>query len=380
MSQIITRTIEFKVYPNAEQANTLDSWLGKCCWLFNRCLEQRIKSYKRRKQSISYNDQQALLTQWRSRMEWLRLVPAQFARDALRRVDRGMKGFFRRIKSGDKPGFPRFKKRERYRSLEQIQPGNFIREKAIFVPGIGEIRARGRFGLTGRQVGIRLVRRATGWYAQVLMELAKPEPLPETGNECGIDMGLESFATLDSGKRIENPRLLRKATKKLRRSQQRLSKCEKGSNRRKKAVKRVARLHEKVARKRRGFHHSEARAIVNRFDRIAVEKLNVKGLAAGMLAKSVNDAGWGGFLNVLHAKAEEAGRVIVEVDPSGTSQECPQCGSVAKKELSERTHCCKVCGFRCHRDVAAAMVIRQRAFRLVRGELIRPGVTTGLAL
>lgn len=368
------RTIQFKLYPSKEQAATLDSWLSKCCWLYNRCLEQRIKAYKRRKQSINYYDQQKLLTEWRQRIGWLRLVPRYFSCDAIARVDLGMQAFFRRLKQGKNPGFPRFKPRDRYRSLEQMT-GEFkhVRGKAIYVSKIGEVRARGQFGIEGKQIGLRIIKRASGWYAQVLMDITKSVVLPPTGNECGIDLGLESFATLDNGERIENPRLLRRAAKKLKRTQQRLARCQRGSNRRRKAKVRIAQLYEKLVRKRRGFHHRTSRDLVNRFDRIAVEKLNVKGLASGMLAKSVNDVAWGSFLQILRYKAESAGRVVIEVDPSYTSQTCPQCGVVAKKELSERTHSCG-CGLTLHRDHAAAMIVRQRAFRPARGELISPGV------
>lgn len=364
--QTITRTVQFKLYPNAEQVKTLESWLRTCCWLYNRCLEQRIKAYKRRKESPTLYSQQVFLTLLRSRMEWLRSMPAQFQRDALRRVDRGMKAFFRRLKAGEKPGFPRFKKRDRYRSLEQIQPGKFIRDKAIFIPGISEVRSRGRFGIDGKQLGLRIIKRATGWYAQIIVEMPVPAPLPETGQECGIDLGLETFATLDSGERIENPRTLRRSEKKMKAASRRLAKCQRGSKRRLKAKKRLARIHECVERQRSGFCHRVSRNLVNRFDRIAVEALIIKGLAAGMLAKSVRDAAWGIFLRLLRYKAESAGRVVVEVDPNGTSQECPRCGAVARKELSERTHRCG-CGLTLHRDHAAAMIVRQRAFRPVRG-------------
>lgn len=300
-------------------------------------------------------------------MERVRSLPVEFGRDAIRRVDAAFQGFFRRVKKGGDPGYPRFKPMRRYNSLAQSFSYIYIRKDLVHIPGVGLVRARGRFDIQGKQKSIRILRRAHGWYAQIVVECEKPEPLPKVGLECGIDLGLESFATFDNGDKVDNPRLLRKSQAKLKREQRKLSRCQKGSGRRKKQVNRVARLHEKVKRKRRGFAHRLASDIVSRFDRIAVEKLNVKGMARGRLSKSVSDAGWSIFLGVLREKAASAGRELAEVNPRGTSQECPHCGNVARKLLSERTHDCSRCHFVADRDVAAAMVIRQRAFRPDRG-------------
>lgn len=375
-TQHILRTVEFKLYPNKAQAATMEAWLRRCCWLYNQALEMRVKAYKRRKESPSLYDQQVWLTRLRSRMGRIREVPVWFARSALRRLDRAFAAFFRRCKEGAaKAGFPRFKSAARYRSMEFAESRRFVRERAIFIPGVGEVRARGRFDVEGEQRILRIARRASGWYASVVI-FAEPMSMsmPPSDSECGIDIGLEAFATLDSGERIENPRTLRRTEKKLQAAGRRFSRCRRGSCRREKAKARLARLHERAARKRRGFCHRVSRDLVSRFGRLAVEALNVKGLAGGRLAKSVNDAAWGFFLFCLRYKAESAGRVLVEVDPRGTSQECPACGRVAPKALSERAHRCEGCGLECHRDTAAAMVIRQRAFRPVRGGPVRPAL------
>lgn len=366
-TQHILRTINFKLYPTAKQAATLTRWLGKCCWLYNLCLEQRKKAYARRKESVSLYTQMKLLTVWRSRMEWLRIMPAWFARSSLMRVDRSMKEFFCRVKAGNaKAGFPRFKSCDRYRSMDFVESRKFIREKSVFVPGIGPVHARGRWDIQGKQKLLRIVRRASGWYAAIAVE-SKAEAKLTVGPDCGIDLGLKTFATLDSGEQVENPRTLRGAERKLAASQRKLARCQRSSNRRKKAKSVVGLIYERLQNSRRGFCHRTARMLVNRFGRIAIEDLNVKGLAGGRLAKSVNDAAWGQFIRTLQSKAESAGVAIVLVNPSGTSQECPQCGAVARKELSERNHCCQGCGFRCDRDHASAMVIRHRAFGSGRG-------------
>ncbi len=178
-------------------------------------------------------------------------------------------------------------------------------------------------------------------------------------------MGLEHFIVTDDGLKIENPRFRRRADRKMARLQRKLSRCQRGSNRRKTAVARVGRLHEKIARKRKGFLHQVSRDLVNTYQRIAVERLSIKCLSRGWSAKSVFDASWATFLFYLTYKAECAGRTLVKVDCRQTSQTCPACGEVASKDLKEREHNCSGCGFRCHRDQAAAMVVRQRAFRPV---------------
>ena len=355
------RTFQYKLYPNQSQEKTLGRWMGVCCWIYNRCLEHRIKAYKRRQENIKYNDQQSMLTGWRSRMEWLRGVPCCFERDALRRVDRGMKAFFRRLKAGQKPGFLRFRSKHRYNSLESLAVGKYLAGDRIRVPNLGTIRCRGRLLPQGAQRGLRVIHRASGWYAQIILDDGKNPPSAKSGGEAiGIDVGLINFATMSDGIRIENPRFGKQSARKLRSLQRRVSRRVKGSNRRRKAVKALRRQHERVADQRKYFCHQHSTALVLRFGLIAVEKLNVAGMSRGRFGKSILDAAWSVFLSQLRSKAESAGTQLIEVDPRGTSQVCPDCGAIARKELSERTHSC-LCGLKCDRDHAAARVILARA-------------------
>lgn len=360
-------TYSYKLYLNASQEKTLDRWLRTCNWIFNRALEQRIKAYQRRKESVSYQDQQALLTEWRGRMDNLRLVPVEFERDAIRRVDRGLKAFFRRVRAGQKPGFPRFKPHRRYRSLECLAVAKYLQGDRVRIPNLGLVRCRGRLLPLGKQRGLRIVRRESGWYAQVILDNGVQVTPCEPQTSVGIDVGLQSFATLSNGEKIDNPRFARKAERKTCALQRRASRKKKGSANRRKAVKRLARQHERVASQRRLFAHAEARKIVNRFDLIAFENLNVAGMVHGNLARSIHDAAWSFFLFCLIFKAANAGKSTVAVNPRGTSQECPQCQAVAKKSLSEREHVCP-CGARLCRDHAAAQVILARAVAGKRGD------------
>jgi putative transposase len=355
------RTFEYKLYPNKSQVQVLDRWLGVCCWVYNKALEMRIKAYKRRGEQVSLYNQYTFLTEWRGRMDWIRAVPLGFLRDAVRRVDLGMKAFFRRLKTGERPGFPRFRSRHRYNSLEYAAVGNYLVGDRIRVPNMGRIRCRGRLLPEGQQRVLRIIRRASGWYAQIVLDDGQQPPtMRPVKLAIGIDLGLTHFAALSDGTFIDNPRWGQRSAHKLRALQRRVSRRQKGSKRRRKAVKALQRQHERIAAQRRCFCHEHTSILVQKYDLIAYENLNIKGLARTRFAKSILDAAWGTFCNQLSVKAEWAGRSAVAVDPHGTSQTCPNCGRVKPKELSERWHSCE-CGCECERDHAAAQVILARA-------------------
>jgi putative transposase len=363
-------TYEHKLYPNAFQAKTLDRWLRICCGVYNRSLEHRIKAYRRRGESVTYNQQQGLLTEQRARMDDLRSVPVKFARDALRRVDRGFSAFFRRVKAKQTPGFPRFRSWRRYTSLEYAAVGNYVGDGAIRVPCLGRIRSRGRAIPAGSQKILRVIKRATGWFAQVVVDDGVPLPVPvAVESSVGVDVGLTAFATLSTGEKIANPRYGLKSQRKLRYAQRRLARCQRHSRNRRKAVDRVRRIHELVAAQRRSFCHQEARKLVNRFHLIAFENLNIVGMVRNhRLARSIMDAAWGMFTNFVTRKAEYAGRHGVGVHAPGTSQECPWCGAIKPKSLSEREHRCNCNpGVVIDRDHASGLVILSRAIGGNRG-------------
>ncbi len=357
------RTHEFKLYPTKSQEATLETWLRRCCWVYNRALEHRIKAYKRRKQSVSRYEQYNLLAEWRKRISCLSSVPSDFQRDAMRRVDLGMKAFFRRFQAGEKPGFPRFKSSRRYNSMAILDPRSYVHGNKIRIPKIGLIKCSGQDDIPTSQKSLKIIRRASGWYAQVVVE-TDAEQFVSTGEYVGVDVGLTSFAALSTGETIENPRWARRSQRQVAHAQRRVSRRKKGSKNRRKAVKRVAMAHEKITSQRKDFCHQLSRRLVNEYDLIAIEKLNVTGLSRGRLSRSIMDAGWSILFQQLTYKAESAGKLVVAVDPRGTSQTCPECGVVKKKELRERVHACN-CGCVIDRDVAAARVILSRALRVV---------------
>lgn len=325
-------------------------------WVYNRALDHRIKAYRRRGESVQYGQQQKMITGWRDRMEWIRLVPVEIERDALRRVDRGMKAFFRRVKAGDKQkGFPRFKARDRWRSFEVLQTGMSCTNQP-------RDRLTTRMPFTAPTNGC-IPRVDTG---------TAPEKRPVT-RSIGIDVGLTHFATLSDGTKVENPRWYRSAQHRLRFLQRIVSRRRKGSNRRRRAVQRVAVFHERIADTRKDWIHQLTRRLVNEFDLIAIEKLNVKGLARTRLAKSILDAAWSQFATNLSLKAENAGVTVVAVDPRNTSQECSKCGRAVPKLLSDRVHSCG-CGYVADRDENAARNILLRVpEEITRGECTSAG-------
>lgn len=303
-----------------------------------------------------------MLTEWRSRINRLQAAPVEFERDALRRVDRGMKAFFRRVKAGQNPGFPRFKSHLRYDSMECLYRAQYVRcDGYCRIPNLGLVRFKGKkIVLPKTQTLLRVIRRGDEWYGQVVVDDARFMRELEDHGPVGIDVGLTSFAALSTGEQIDNPRWAREAETRLRLAHRHRDRCVRGSRNRRKAANRVRRIYDKIRVQRRNFCHRLSRRLVDNHPIIAVEDLNVKGLAASRLSKSVMDAGWSIFLNHLESKAANAGRKVIRVDPRYTSQTCPDCGAVKPKSLSERVHRCH-CGCVLDRDVAASRVILARA-------------------
>ena len=225
--------------------------------------------------------------------------------------------------------------------------------------GVGVIDVELHRPVVGAIKTLTILRDVDHWYLCVSVE-QDAVPLPASDREVGIDVGLTTFAVLSDGRQIENPRHLKRAAAHLRRCQRRLARRTRGSHRRHKARVLLAKALRKVKNQRRDFHHQASRAIVNTYGQIAVEHLAVKGLSAGRLARSVNDAGWASFFTKLAYKAESAGRVLVTVDPRGTSQTCV-CGATVRKTLDDRWHDCPACGLSAGRDFVSADIVLQRA-------------------
>src|SRR5262245_59537053 len=354
------KTYEFKLRLNKSFVEACERELEHSRQIYNAALAERISCYQITGASLGYNEQSRHLTEARSLPEVKSHLRA-IQQDALERLDEAFKGFFRRVQDGEKPGFPRFKGRDRYHTFsqkyEKVRPCPIKRDK-LTVPGVGSCRVRLSRPIEGQCKQLRITRRVDGWYALLVCEAPKPEPMPPTGQTVGVDVGISSFATLSNGEVIENPRHLKSAMDDLQRQQRLLSRRQKGSKRRAKQRIKVAKAHLKVSRCRKDFHHKVSTDLIRRFDAITVEDLNIRGMVKNRrLARAISDVAWGRFFTMTKGKAENAGRTFERVDPKYTSQVCSKCGHRQKMPLAVRVYECGKCGFVIGRDHNSAITI-----------------------
>lgn len=379
------------LYPTKRQAAQFDGHLEAGRLIYNQALQRRIEVYRDTKKTLGRFDQTAELTRWRAEYDFLSSASVSVQRDALDRLDKGFKAFFRRVKSGEgKPGFPRFKPAQRWHSFSVSNPGKCIKKGRIRVTKVdGLVRCRNLREIGGRIKVQRIVRKAGRWFCQLVIEdgVLEVEKRP-IEKAIGIDVGLDHFYTDNSGNAIENPRFLRRMAERLRRDHRRVSRRKKGSNRRRLAVLRLQKTYDTLANHRQNFAHHVSKDLVAGYDLIAIEDLNVQGMVRGRLAKHILDAGWSQLRWQLAYKAERAGCTLIAVVPNGTSQECSGCGETAPKGLSVRIHKCPHCGLVIDRDHNAALNILHRAMNSAsgpgrgigngRGETISLGSPSGL--
>lgn len=334
----------------------MNQWLEECRWLFNHFLAERKEAWEKEQKSINYHTQATSLPVFKKQRPSLASVHSQVLQNVAVRIDLAFKAFFRRVKAGEKPGYPRFRGKGRYDSFTFPQSGFSLDGNILRLSKIGNVKVVLHRPVEGNIKTCTIKRSSTGkWYVMFSCEW-EPTPLPENNEAVGIDVGLHSFATLSTGEHIGNPRFFRQEEKALAKAQRKLSKAEKEE--RKKRRKVVARIHERIAWRRQNFIHQHSRKIVNRFGIIAVEDLNVNRMLRNhCLAKSLSDSAWSGFFQLLAMKAEWAARKFVAVNPAYTSQTCSSCGHRQKMPLSERVFNCPCCGMVLDRDYNAALNI-----------------------
>lgn len=356
------KTFRYRLYPTNAQERILEQQFAICCELYNAALQERRDAWKYQRKPISYIDQTKQLTHIKPLREDVAGVSANVLENVLKRVQLAFEGFFRRVEKGPNAGYPRFRSARRYDSLTFRQIGNAIHGNRLRLSKIGKIRIKLHRPLEGAVKTLTVKREAGRWLASFVVE-CEVKPLPACRTTTGIDVGITTFATFSDGSTIENPRYYEVAQKRLRVAARKVTRRRKGSKRRRKAVMVLQRACVHVRNQRTDFHHKLSRVIVNSFGLIAVEDLNVKGLAQSSLSKQINDAGWSNFINKLCAKAEEAARIVVKVNPSGTSQICT-CGARVEKTLTQRWHECSACGLSAPRDHVSAQIILARGLRV----------------
>ncbi len=365
----VRKIFKEKLRPTPAQERALDEILWRCRDLYNTALEQRITAWQRRHVSVSRYEQEAELKTIRAEFPEYAGIHSHILQDTLARLDKTYQAFFRRVKAGEKAGFPRFKGRNRFRSFTFKEYGNgaTLDNGYLVLSKIGRISVHWSRPVEGTPKTVTLSKEADGWYVAISCAEIPIQPLPPTGHETGIDLGLEAFATLSDGARVLTPGCYRKAEAYLAKCQRRVAWRKKGSHRRRKAVALLAKAHQTVRRQRRDFHHKTALALVRENDVIYHEDLQTANMVRNRhLAKSIQDAGWAAFLSILAAKAAYTGRRAVAVPPAYTSQICSGCGILVAKDLSVRWHSCPDCGTSLHRDHNAAKNI-ERAGQARRG-------------
>jgi putative transposase len=366
----LIRTFRYPLRPTREQEKVLLLWSHRCCELYNAALQERRDAWRKQRVSVTRYDQHKELTELRQiDPEW-RSIPTVIARSAFARLDQAFQAFFRRVRRSEKPGFPRFRSRDRYDSFNLGSDVPRIEGNRVRFPKLGFVRFKKYREMQGEIRTVRVHREARSWSISFVCDIGDAPSKVAVKSAVGVDVGLEAFATMSTGERVENPRFFRKAQDVLARRQRSLAEKRRDSNSRKRARRLVARAHEHVKNQRLDFARKLACALFARFDLVAYEDLAISRMVRGNLAKSIHDAAWGRFLSALTCKAEGAGKYAIAVDPRGTSQTCPRCGTVATKTLDQREHHC-ACGFVAHRDHAAAQVILGRGLRL--GQLTEAG-------
>ncbi len=366
------KAFKFRLYPTHLQETLLERQFEACRELYNAALTERREAYRMVGKSINYFDQANQLKEIRTFRPDLCAVNFSATQDVLRRLEKGFKAFFERIKRGDKPGFPRYKGKNRYNSVTWPSYGDGCKLKAsglVYLQGIGNVRFKQHRNLQGKTKTVTVERDGNNWYVVLSCQYEFEAVERHDGPVVGCDVGLEYFANLSNGQQVANPRYFRKSEKRLAKAQRKLSALARNNPLRRKARVRVAKAHRHIRNQRQDFAHKLSRTFVSTYSLVAVEDLNIRGLAAGMLAKSVNDAAWSLFIHMLEYKAENAGSLVVKVDPRRTSQTCPDCGNIVKKELSVRWHNCP-CGCSMPRDVAAARVILSRGLATLRNQSV----------
>jgi putative transposase len=394
---------QYRLLPNAQQSAELDRWLDMLRHAYNWLLVDRFDWYeqnccsinacplvcsiaKPREQPDYYSQKRGLVLLKRER-PWYTAINAQVLQDMVKRVKLAFDRYLKGDVNGNRSGKPRFKGRGRYRSFTYPQiEANCIQGNRINLSKIGAIKLIQHRSLPdGFDIKTAIIsKKADGWYVTLTLEdKAVPEFVSEVescwDNSVGIDVGLEKFASDSDGNFEPIPQHFRKSEAKLARLQQKVATAKKGSRARKLLVRKVARLHQKVTRQRQQFHFETAGKILDKADVVFVENLKVKNMsrrakpkqdetgkflpngqaAKSGLNKSIADAGWSQFIDILTFKAEKAGQRVVKVAPYGTSQHCAVCLNKVPKELSERWHSCPHCGNEMDRDTNAAILIKK---------------------
>lgn len=357
------KTFVYRLFPSTPQARLLDATLETCRRWYNTCLAERRDAYQQRGETIGKYQQLAKVKEQKAANPYAKGIHSHVLQLVVSDLDKAFAAFFRRVKAGEKAGYPRFKGRNRFSSFGYKELGNGFKVdgRRLKLSGIGRVAVRWHRPLEGTVKTVRITKRAGKWYACFACEI-EAKPLPATGQMIGIDVGIASLITTSKGEKVAHPAFYRTGQPRLRVLQRRVARRTKGSSSRRKAVVQLQRQHERIANQRKDFLNKLAHSLISRYDTIALEDLRITNMVRNRhLAKSILDAGWGYLVQHLTSKAEEAGRVVCLVDPRNTSKMCSQCGHIfTEQTLADRWFTCG-CGLSLDRDHNAAINILNRA-------------------
>ncbi|GBC63817.1 transposase [Desulfonema ishimotonii] len=374
----LRKSYKYRIYPTKAQESRLENQFSMCRHLYNWKLAERIEAYEKEGVSVGYTQQQNSLPELRKERPWFKDVYSQVLQDVLRRLDNSFQGFYRRIKAGEAPGFPRFKKRGQWDSITYPQYKKRP-DSVIDVPKIGKVKLVHHREISdeAKVKTLTITKDAGKWFACFSVEISFPaEPEQDLSDPVGIDLGLIDFFHTSDGEHISAPKCLRQKEKHLKRLQKQLSKAGKRSGRYYRLLKAIQKCHYRIRCKRNDFLHKSANVLLKKSGLIFYEDLKIRNMirrpapkqdeegkylpnkasAKAGLNKSIADAGWGRFLDILKYKAPHFGKKVAAVPPHYTSQKCSACGNIVQKSLSIRTHSC-ICGFVSNRDLNAALNI-----------------------
>ncbi|NES20759.1 MAG: transposase [Symploca sp. SIO3E6] len=389
---------QYRLRPTQQQVAEIDRWLSMLCAQYNYLLADRFNWYEQNCSPVNacplvchlpelrvnpdYYSQKKTLPQLKKDRPWYKDIHSQVLQDVVKRVKLTFERFLKGDSNGKRSGKPRFKQLSRYRTFTYPQAKqDCLQGNKINLPKLGKIKVVVHRPIPdGFKIKtVSISKKADSFYVTLSLEDKRvPEIKTDINPQSitGIDLGLKDFLTTSNNETVSIPQNYRKAQKRLRLIQKKVSRRGKGGNRRLKAIKLLAKQHKKVADKRKDFHFKTANQLLSKYDVIAHEDLNIKGLARTKLAKSVLDAGWSNFLSILTNKAEKAGLLVVPVSAHNTSQECSSCGEKVQKKLHIRWHNCPHCGCSLGRDHNAALNIKNRAVGhpVLKAQLMSDGI------
>jgi putative transposase len=370
-------TYKYRLKPTKAQRTQLEMTFEICRSVYNSTLAVRTNAYEREGETLHYQTTARLLPMWKCLATELKQVHSQVLQNVQTRVELAFQAFFRRVKAGEEPGYPRFKGKGQYKSITYPQYGNgvLLKDRTLYLSKIGDVAVVIHRPVGGEIKTVTIQRSVGKWYVCFSCEV-EPQPLPPCPEVVGVDLGLKTFAKLSTDDAIPRQRWMKRDAKDIARLQRKKEQYPKGSAERQKAVKALNHAYQRANNRRNDFAHQESRKLVNHFGLIVFEKLDIQDMQTDgnkVINRNIADVAWARFVTYTAYKAESAGRRVIQVNPKGTTQECsnPKCRKVVRKDLSVRVHDCPHCGLRIDRDLNAALNVLARGLASIGASIAR---------